>query len=171
MMHVTLNATSVVAPASTVYRVAESIIKGTLSHLRKYARQGMEGVGYWVGSYRPLEAEVGELWIPRFEATSVSYDVRPQEMLRLRKELDASGHVLLAQVHSHPGSAFHSSRDDVYAASPWPGFISIVVPNGGRINRPFFEVAEVFECSGGSQWRRLGPEEKYSRFVVYEQAA
>jgi hypothetical protein len=33
-----------------------------------------------------------------------------------------------AQVHTHPGSAFHSTTDDHWPVVSQPGFISIVIP-------------------------------------------
>ena len=165
-MELTTVRTGIPPPEETVYQVPVCVIETTLKHLQKYGDDGLEAVGYWIGSYEDRAATTARLWVPRFEATAVSYDVEPAEMLRLKRELDGSGYLLLAQVHSHPGHAFHSGRDDINAASPWPGFISVVVPDGGRISRPFFDAAEVFEHAGNCRWRHLDQEEKRSRFIV-----
>lgn len=165
-MEITLQAKGIPVPQATVYKVPSEVVEGTLAHLRNFGRMGLEAVGYWIGPCEETEAKVAGLWVPHFHATPVSYDVEPSEMLRLKQELDESAYVLLAQVHSHPGSAFHSGRDDIHAASPWPGFISVVVPNGGRVMRPFFAASEVFEHLGKAKWRRLGEKEKHSRFLI-----
>ena len=39
------------------------------------------------------------------------------------------GERLLAQVHSHPGRAYHSPMDDRYAVVASPGALSLVVPD------------------------------------------
>ncbi|MCI0724933.1 MAG: Mov34/MPN/PAD-1 family protein [Acidobacteria bacterium] len=165
-MDVTIVATELPLPRETRYQLSSEVVRKTLDHLRGYGQRGLEAVGYWLGSYTGRVAQVRQLWIPHFDATGVSYDVSPLEMLRLKRELDQYRYVLLAQVHSHPGEAFHSSRDDRLAASPWPGFVSVVVPNGGRIMDPFVEAVEIFEHVGSGSWRHLEEQEKRSRFVV-----
>lgn len=165
-MELTIVRSRVPPPKETVYQIPLRVIETTLKHLQKYGDVDLEAVGYWIGPYKDCAATTDRLWVPRFKATVVSYDVEPAEMLRLKKDLDGSGYVLLAQVHSHPGDAFHSDRDDINAASPWLGFISVVVPDGGRISRPFFDAAEVFEHAGKCRWRHLDQEEKRSRFIV-----
>jgi len=90
------------------------------------------------------------------------------EMLRLKAHLDASGQSLVVQAHSHPGSAFHSSTDDLNAASPWPGYISLVVPNFGHVAGDFWKQIEVYELLGGGKWRRLSAAERSTRFSSME---
>lgn len=150
----------------TTFRVAEDVVEGTIRHLRLSAQISCEAVCHWLGSHRGQFAEVNTLWMPVFTATAVSYDIGSLEMLRLKQELDRRGLSLLAQVHSHPGSAFHSSRDDLTAASPWPGFISIVVPNFGRLSSSFLDSVECFELLGDCKWNHWNPKEKRRRLVI-----
>jgi len=55
-----------------------------------------------------------------------------EESRWLLRSIRARDEKLLAQVHSHPGEAFHSGGDDASAASFHPGYLSIVVPQYGR---------------------------------------
>ena len=145
------------------YLVPPSITAETLAHLRRY--RTTEAVCFWLGTLDAHgKAELSEMWIPEFTATSVSYDIPPLEMLRLKSHLDEALLSLLVQVHSHPGAAFHSSRDDLNAASPWPGFISIVVPSHGHITGEFWESVEIYELLGGAEWKHLTVKEKLERF-------
>lgn len=145
------------------YCVPPGITQETLAHLRRY--RTTEAVCFWLGTYTENgSGEVEEIWVPEFTATAVSYDIQPLEMLRLKEHLTAAGNNLLTQVHSHPGAAFHSSRDDMNAASPWPGFISIVVPDHGHIAGAFLESVEIYELLGGAEWRHLSRKEKLTRF-------
>jgi proteasome lid subunit RPN8/RPN11 len=157
---------SLMQPASSLggaYYVPPSITADTLTHLRRY--RATEAVCFWLGrSGAPDAASVSELWIPEFTATPVSYDIHPLQMLRLKAHLDEAHLSVLVQVHSHPGAAFHSSRDDRNAASPWPGFISIVIPDHGHICNGFWECAEVYELLGGAKWKHLSSKEKLERF-------
>jgi hypothetical protein len=47
----------------------------------------------------------------------------------LWRELRSSSLSIRAQIHTHPGMAFHSKTDDAFPIVGSPGFISIVVPN------------------------------------------
>ncbi len=48
-------------------------------------------------------------------------------------EARKKGLVIIAQVHSHAGDAFHSKTDDAWTFDTSEGFISIVVPEYGKI--------------------------------------
>ncbi len=158
------NPTSPCRPGGT-YAVPSAITQNTLAHLRAHLT---EAPCFWLGRSAAHAATIEQLWIPYFGATPVSYDITPIEMLRLKARLDVSGQSLLVQVHSHPGSAFHSSRDDLNAASPWPGFISLVVPSFGNIAGDFWEEVEAYELLGASKWRHLSAKERRSRFLSLE---
>jgi proteasome lid subunit RPN8/RPN11 len=148
----------------TIFRVTEPVIEETLRHLKAWSYS--EAVCHWLGECSPQFAIVSTVWIPTFTATATSYDISSLEMLRLKQKLDSSGLSLLAQIHSHPGAAFHSSRDDNTAASPWPGFLSIVVPNFGRISGRFLESVECFELVGNRTWNHWATEDKLNRLRI-----
>jgi proteasome lid subunit RPN8/RPN11 len=147
------------------YVVPPAIPQRTLAHLRAHRT---EAVCFWFGRPVGMLTVVEEVWIPQFVASAVSYDVGSDEMLRVKAHLDESGQSLIAQAHSHPGTAFHSSTDDMNAASPWPGFISIVVPRFGHIRTVFWEEVEVYELLGAGKWRHLGIAERHTRFSTTE---
>jgi proteasome lid subunit RPN8/RPN11 len=155
-----------VLPVSTLggtYEVPPSITAQTIAHLRRYPVT--EAVCFWLGTRGDGQAaKISEVWVPEFSATPVSYDIEPLEMLRLKEHLDQAKMSLFVQVHSHPGGAFHSRRDDLNAASPWLGFISVVVPNHGHISTGFWESVEVYELLGSASWKHLDTKEKRERF-------
>jgi len=145
------------------YQVPPSITTETIAHLRRY--RVTEAVCFWLGTPGAEQrARISEIWVPEFTATPVSYDIQPLEMLRLKQHLDEKSLALLVQVHSHPGGAFHSRRDDLNAASPWPGFISVVVPDHGNISGGFWESVEIYELLGSASWKHLETREKLERF-------
>jgi proteasome lid subunit RPN8/RPN11 len=147
------------------YVVPPAIPQKTLAHVRAHRT---EAVCFWLGRPRGGLTVVEEIWIPRFVATAVSYDISPSEMLRVKAHLDQSGLSLIAQAHSHHGSAFHSSTDDMNAASPWPGFMSIVVPNFGYVRADFWEAVEVYELLGAGKWHHLSLTDRHARFTTTE---
>jgi proteasome lid subunit RPN8/RPN11 len=147
------------------YLVPPAILQKTLAHVRAHRT---EAVCFWLGRSVGEATVVEEVWIPQFVATAVSYDISPAEMLRVKAHLDDSGQSLLVQVHSHPASAFHSSTDDMNAASPWPGFISIVVPNFGHLRTDFWKEVEAYELLGGGKWHHLSIADRDARFSTTE---
>jgi hypothetical protein len=51
-------------------------------------------------------------------------------------DLDRHGRSVLAQVHTHARSAFHSQTDDEGAIVHVPGFVSLVLPEFAMRNDP-----------------------------------
>jgi hypothetical protein len=113
----------------------ESVRDATLALLASSGtkRQRHEGVVYWAGlevgaSSVALEAIAPEADTgPGFFRTSVGSNADAIH------EVCRWGLVLVAQVHSHPkGWSEHSQGDDEMALKPYPGMISVVVPDYGR---------------------------------------
>jgi hypothetical protein len=50
----------------------------------------------------------------------------------LNRDCYDHGELLAAQIHAHPGSAYHSDADDALALVRLPGSLSIVVPDFAR---------------------------------------
>jgi proteasome lid subunit RPN8/RPN11 len=110
-----------------VLRLRRDVLEETYGHFRTCGRGRRECVAYWLGP-RTEPGTVSEVVHPLHTASATAYNVDGAWLnelwLRLaREELD-----LRAQVHTHPGSAFHSSRDDDMAALQTPGFTSLVIP-------------------------------------------
>ena len=61
---------------------------------------------------------------------------------------------IVAQVHSHPGEAFHSEVDDEWAIVRHVGALSLVVPGFARWTTPtnFVAQAVAYELSASNQW-------------------
>lgn len=78
------------------------------------------------------------------------------------------GQILLAQIHTHPGRAFHSWTDDRWAISDSAGFFSIVVPCFARfgLTRLFGGGSVIHERKPTGEWRQLPLKEVRRRFHV-----
>ena len=79
--------------------------------------------------------------------------------------LRSNGEFLFAQVHSHPGIAFHSDDDCNEAISYKKGFISIVVPDYGQ-NMNGLDVCAIFEYVGNGIWDELSTKIVNERFTI-----
>ncbi|TKB28720.1 MAG: hypothetical protein E5V67_31885, partial [Mesorhizobium sp.] len=74
------------------------------------------------------------------------------------------GLTLLAQIHSHPGRAYHSTTDDAYAIATTVGCLSLVVPNFAREPFDFARVA-AYRLDGKANWNAL-PSAALSRMIT-----
>lgn len=112
-------------------RIRRELLEETFEHFRRCGRGRHECVAYWLGP-RDADGQVTEVVHPRHSATATSYEVQGSWVNELWQRLAEDGLGLLAQVHTHPGSAFHSSRDDDMAALQTAGFVSLVIPGFGH---------------------------------------
>ncbi|CDX13994.1 conserved hypothetical protein [Mesorhizobium plurifarium] len=125
------------------------------AHMRSVGRQGHEGMGLWVGVQQGQHFEITEAVIPaqRHIRTDdgVCVMIPPEELHRLNVWLYKSGLKLVAQIHSHPGRAYHSTTDDAYAVATTVGCLSLVVPNFAR--EPF-DLARIaaYRLDGKATW-------------------
>ena len=136
-------------------KVPKRIVEQTFAHFRACGSGRAECVTWWLG---PLAESgiVDEVVHPVHTATSGGYDIdgawQNGFWLRLAKdELE-----LRAQVHTHPGSAFHSSRDDSMAAAQTVGFLSLVIPNFG-LGELSLSGAHLAERASDGSWRSALP--------------
>jgi proteasome lid subunit RPN8/RPN11 len=106
--------------------------------MRKVGDQGCELLVLWLGESDPAlrKATIAVPFIPKQRPISnesgIGYFVSGEELFELNKSLSETGLRLIAQVHSHPGRAYHSEADDRYAIVTKERGLSLVVPNFGR---------------------------------------
>ncbi len=76
--------------------------------------------------------------------------------------------MVLAQLHTHPGMAFHSLADDRLALPRQTGAISIVVPDYGADWDGDFRDVSINRHLGEGVWQELGTEEAHSVLRIWE---
>lgn len=129
--------------------------------LRVAGAAGKEGMVLWVGKRDGTTFSVSDLVIPQQRGIrtpdGVCVVVEAPELHRLNLGLYKSGLQLIAQVHSHPGHAYHSTTDDEYAIARTIGSLSLVVPDFAI--RPFSLVeSAVYRLSEMGLWEDIsGP--------------
>jgi len=79
--------------------------------------------------------------------------------------LHKHGWNLIAQVHSHPGEAYHSDTDDDLAVINQLGGLSIVVPDFAREDFSL-ETAAVYRRVPDNAWLELSPVEAKSLIEI-----
>jgi hypothetical protein len=140
-----------------VLTVPSSVIQDTWRALREYGEERDEGFVLWLGRILGAEAIVDTAFVPPQQSIQsedgVGYFVSTQTLFQLNVKLSQTGLKLLAQVHSHPGRAYHSTTDDAYAVVTTEGGYSIVVPNFAS-GKPVLSDCAVYRLEN-RKWRRL----------------
>lgn len=134
------------------------ILEETITSLQDYGDRLCEGLVLWLGVIDDDNtARVTQVVTPEQNSIKteegVGYFVNAQTLFKINKMLSASGLRLLAQVHSHPGRAYHSQADDRYCIVTTEGGFSIVVPDFGFCPTDLFQWV-TYRLTNGS-WRKL----------------
>src|SRR5437763_818131 len=82
------------------------------------------------------------------------FHIPPAGMTALHAELRRGRLMVAAQVHSHPGPAFHSKADDRWAIVRHEGALSLVVPDFA-VNTTvsnFLDRSKVYRFSASAEW-------------------
>src|SRR5437867_94166 len=112
--------------AATTYELRAAHVLRTQELLRERGRSRCEGYVVWVGKQGD-PAVVREVWPVSARGGQAHAAVSFEDVLALGERVHKAGWFILAQVHSHPGGAFHSAIDDRHPVSHQVGFVSIVV--------------------------------------------
>lgn len=144
----------------------ESVAAKTQAHLRRVGRDGLEGMALWAGKLEGERFTIVDAIIPRQQGHrsdhGLAVSVPGDELHRINMRLYENGLRLIAQIHSHPGHAYHSETDDEYAITTAMGSISIVVPDFAVRALQFDDCAAYrlsdrpwWHFSKRPRWRRL----------------
>jgi len=154
----------------SILHIAQEILDETLKYLRAHGNKGKECIVFWSGRLsHKNKAHITSCIYPNQEATSISADVSLVESAKIHYLLSKRQEFLFAQVHSHPGEAFHSNTDNFHPITDKPGFFSIVVPYYCTTGLNDLSRCAVFEYKGRGVWRRLDQRERNKRFKIERQ--
>ena len=156
-----------------LYRVPLRVLEETRAYLVGEGKFRFEGFICWSGRLGPDgTASVRACIMPPGEGVNqgelfAHLDIHATAYIA--GQVIARGEFLFAQLHTHPGRAFHSQIDDHGSISQRRGFLSIVVPQLGR--RKFFTKTTLGACSvneheGGGVWREWTRREVRRRITV-----
>jgi len=111
------------------FQISSRIAEVTQKHLRRKGAEHAEGVVLWRGTLEPLR--ITAAIIPDQVTSLGRFHVPLAERQRITREQAGTGEFIVAQVHSHPERAFHSSVDDEEAIPRRVGSYSLVVADFG----------------------------------------
>jgi hypothetical protein len=136
--------------------LAAGVLERSFEQLRRCGDGRRECVVLWTG---PLAqpGRVDDVVHPVHTGSAVGYDIDPAWIGQLWLELAEHSRTVRAQVHTHPGSAYHSSRDDAHAVVHTPRYLSLVIPSfaTGPVG---LAGAYLAERDGDGTWHELDPQ-------------
>jgi hypothetical protein len=145
------------------FTVTEDVIAGTLGVLREAGREGYEAFVLWGGKLNDAGTTLDftsavRPW-QRAQKTpdGLLVTVPSKALFQVNKLLYERGEILAAQVHSHPGPAFHSSTDDAYPLVTLAGALSAVVPDFARAGRAGFRRWVWYRLVSVGRWAQVDP--------------
>ena len=121
-------------------------VENIYAHLRDAGNEGVEGVGLWFGKQQDSVFTIQSSVIPAQKGYRMEegllYHVNGEELHRINRWAYEQKLLLLVQLHSHPGRAYHSETDDAYPIVATLGGLSIVIPNFGfdPIDKTYWKV-------------------------------
>ncbi len=110
-----------------------TILEETLKEFKEYGKEDLEAFAIWVGIEENNTFIIKKVWIPTQYNTILSYYVSDIDVHTINVDLNKKNYSAIAQLHTHPGDAFHSCVDNSYSILTLPGSLSIVVPDFGNI--------------------------------------
>lgn len=150
--------------------VSRAVVNEVHNHLHAVGREGLEGVGFWAGSLRETVFEVDVAYVPKQLSGRMGGGVlvliSGDELFRMNTWLHRSGKTIIAQLHSHPGSAYHSDTDDEFAVITQSGALSIVVPDYAKEAFDLRRLA-VYRLSTSGKWQQLPANDVEGLITIY----
>lgn len=137
---------------SGLLRLPREIVRKTIRTLKHCGRGECECAVYWIG---PAGKDLIDSYEhPVHRRSPFGYQVDDRWLTNLWKRLAVSGQSIKAQVHTHPGKAYHSEIDDQWPIVSQPGFISVVIPDfaGGEPSLDRFWIGRL---QPDGQWQQI----------------
>src|SRR5690349_13844847 len=144
--------------------------------LREPGERGFEALVLWAGRWRNVSTDIFEVetvLMPRQRGIQtedgVAVMVEADALFEMNVMLNDRGLRLIAQLHSHPGEAYHSETDDRYSVVTARGGISLVVPDFAQDSFSL-DACAVYRLDLGGDWRELQPADARALISIVEEA-
>jgi hypothetical protein len=152
----------------TIYYFPRKVLAETRDFLYGRGLKGMEGAALWFGRFEKQDVYISRVFIPEQIATKnffgVAVDLTPRAHYTLVDNL-LPGEFIFIRVHSHPGRAYHSTRDDANAIITHQFAISVVVPDFA-VKPIDFATCAIYRLEHRRGWIRLNTKETQRSFRI-----
>ena len=129
-------------------------LEATLKILRSGGLRGHERVALWLGPAAGKPHQVSEVFEPEQETARDYFRLPPHSMKALMTRLKTGRLKVVAQIHTHPGRAFHSDVDAEWAIVRHVGALSLVLPRFASATtiENFRDEVMTYECAPEGDW-------------------
>ena len=112
----------------TPLSISRPNLETTLEILRSGGLRGHERVALWLAPAVEKPHRVSEVFEPEQDTAKDYFRLPPQSMKALMIRLKTGRLKVVAQIHTHPGRAYHSDVDAEWAIVRHVGALSLVIP-------------------------------------------
>ena len=132
-------------------KVGRSVVAATIERLQDGGRVGHERAVLWLGHGAD---RIDEVYEPSQRTRADQFYFDRESMRELLAHLRQNRMRVVAQVHSHPGRAFHSEADNEWAIVRHAGALSLVLPRFAEEATVdnFLSLAATYVLSTGNNW-------------------
>jgi len=140
---------------TTKLTIDHSALVETTQMLQASARS--ECVLLWLAARDGQHLCVQEVYRPAQRASEDFFEIPRDSMAAVMTRLRTQSLFIAAQVHTHPGRAFHSAADERWAIVRHVGALSVVIPDFARNTSPvrFFDKSAIFRLDERGQWQQM----------------
>jgi proteasome lid subunit RPN8/RPN11 len=130
-----------------------SVLEETLGLLREGARFTHERVALWLAPTTGTTV-LSEVYEPHQENARDFFHLPPESLRALMARLRAGRLKVAAQIHTHPGEAFHSKADARWAIVRHVSALSLVLPRFAATTTvaTFLDEVKTYELSEAGKW-------------------
>lgn len=133
--------------------IPSAVFDATFARLRDCGGGRRECQALWVGPWARTDV-VERVVHPKHSASAVGFQVDPDWLNRFWSDLAATGDGVRAQIHTHPGGAYHSAIDDAFPLLSVSGFLSLVIPRFAQ-GEASFDNAFLAQIQPDGSWREV----------------
>jgi hypothetical protein len=156
-------------------RVPRIIVEQSQDMLRAAGKYAFEALVLWAGRWEETARDIFSVEIAVMPAQQavrsedgVAVILDAQSLFEMNVMLNQKGLRLAAQLHTHPGEAYHSETDDRYSVVTARGGLSIVVPNFAAA--PFsLDSCAVYQLNSRGKWIELRQPKLSSLICITEE--
>lgn len=123
--------------------LTQACLHGVQQCLLKDTQRQHEGITYLFGRTDGEITIAVSATTPAAHTTYGSFEVSSISMAKVVRSAAKLNLQIVAQVHTHPGAAYHSKGDEEGARIKYNGYVSIVLPNYGK-HLPSLEGAAIY---------------------------
>ncbi|MGE3513189.1 MAG: hypothetical protein AB7N65_30380 [Vicinamibacterales bacterium] len=131
------------------------VLRTTIAVLQRGGERSEERVALWLSTAAPrTPAPIVAVYEPDQVAEIDCFRLPPASMRSLMEYLRWTRRRIVAQIHTHPGRAFHSEVDAEWAIVRHIGALSLVLPRFADTTTPenFLDEVMTYEYSPAGDW-------------------